>query len=56
MMNLAKNWEWRDRQSLRGSSEIREEKRDRWLSTEEIEHLCDALTSIRTNPLQMRFG
>lgn len=43
MMNLAKGWEWRSDNPCEGVPKFREEKRDRWLSTEEIERLCDAL-------------
>ena len=43
MLNLAKHWEWRPDNPCEGVPKYREEKRDRWLSTEEIEHLCDAL-------------
>ena len=43
MMNVAKSWEWRDDNPCEGVLNFREEKRDRWLSTEEIERLCDAL-------------
>jgi integrase len=43
MMNLAKAWEWRDENPCEGVPKFREEKRDRWLSTQEIERLCDAL-------------
>ena len=43
MMNLAKKWEWRTTIRAREFRNFREEKRDRWLSTEEIERLCDAL-------------
>lgn len=43
MLNLAKHWEWRADNPCEGVPKYREEKRDRWLSTEEIEHLCDAL-------------
>lgn len=43
MMNLAKVWEWRDDNPCEGVPKFREEKRDRWLSTHEIERLCDAL-------------
>lgn len=43
MMNLAKAWEWRDDNPCEGVPKFREEKRERWLSTQEIERLCDAL-------------
>jgi len=43
MMNLAKAWEWRDDNPCQGVPKFREEKRERWLSTQEIERLCDAL-------------
>jgi integrase len=43
MMNLAKAWEWRDDNPCEGVPKFREEKRERWLSTREIERLCDAL-------------
>jgi integrase len=43
MMSLAKRWEWRTDNPCEGVPRFREEKRDRWLSTEEIERLCDAL-------------
>ena len=46
MMNLAKVWEWRATTiRARESPSLREKKRDRWLSTHEIERLCDALGS-----------
>lgn len=43
MMNLARAWEWRDDNPCEGVPKFREEKRERWLSTQEIERLCDAL-------------
>jgi integrase len=43
MMNLAKAWEWRDDNPCEGVPKFCEEKRERWLSTREIERLCDAL-------------
>ncbi len=43
MMNLAKAWEWRADNPCEGVPKFREEKRERWLSTQEIERLCDAL-------------
>jgi integrase len=43
MMNLAKAWEWRADNPCEGIPKFREEKRERWLSTQEIERLCDAL-------------
>lgn len=43
MINLAKAWEWRDDNPCEGVPKFREEKRERWLSTQEIERLCDAL-------------
>jgi len=43
MLNLAKNWEWRSDNPCEGVPKYREEKRDRWLSTQEIERLCTAL-------------
>src|SRR5260370_15498825 len=43
MLNLAKNWEWRSDNPCEGVPKYREEKRDRWLSTQEIERLCEAL-------------
>lgn len=43
MMNVAKNWEWRDDNPCEGVAKFREERRDRWLSTAEIDRLCDAL-------------
>jgi len=43
MMSLAKRWEWRTDNPCEGVPKFHEEKRDRWLSTEEIERLCDAL-------------
>jgi len=43
MMNLAKRWEWRSDNPCEGIPKFPEEKRDRWLSTQEIERLCDAL-------------
>jgi integrase len=43
MMNLAKAWEWRDDNPCEGVPKFREEKRDRWLSTQEIERVCEAL-------------
>jgi len=47
MMNLAKSWEWRSDNPCEGIPKFPEEKRDRWLSTEEIERLCDALDNHR---------
>lgn len=43
MMNLAKGWEWRADNPCEGVGKFREEKRDRWLSTQEIDRLCDSL-------------
>jgi integrase len=43
MMNLAKRWDWRGDNPCQGVPRFPEERRDRWLSTEEIERLCDAL-------------
>lgn len=43
MMNLAKAWDWRDDNPCEGVPKFREEKRERWLSTQEIERLCEAL-------------
>src|SRR5208282_418808 len=43
MMSVAKRWEWRNDNPCEGIPKFPEEKRDRWLSTEEIERLCDAL-------------
>ncbi len=43
MMNLAKGWEWRDNNPCEKVPKFHEDRRDRWLSTEEIERLCDAL-------------
>jgi hypothetical protein len=43
MMNVAKNWEWRDDKPCEGVAKFREERRDRWLWTAEIDRLGDAL-------------
>ena len=39
MMSVAKRWEWRNDNPCEGIPKFPEEKRDRWLSTEEIERL-----------------
>ncbi len=43
MMNLAIDWGWRTDNPCRRIPRFQEEKRDRWLSTEELERLCAAL-------------
>jgi integrase len=43
MISLAKSWEWRADNPCEGIPKFPEEKRERWLSTEEIERLCDSL-------------
>jgi integrase len=43
MMNFAKGWRWRETNPCGGVPKFREEKRERWRSTQEIERLCDAL-------------
>jgi integrase len=43
MMNLAIDWGWRADNPCRRIPRFQEEKRDRWLSTDELERLCTAL-------------
>ena len=43
MMNLAIDWGWRADNPCRRIPRFQEEKRDRWLSTDELERLCMAL-------------
>ncbi len=43
MMSVAKSWEWRPDNPCEGVPKYREDRRERWLSTEEIERLCSAL-------------
>ncbi len=43
MMNLAIDWGWRADNPCRRIPRFQEERRDRWLSTDELERLCAAL-------------
>jgi integrase len=43
MMNVAKNWEWRDDNPFEGVAKSHEGRRDRLLSAVNIDRLCDAL-------------
>lgn len=43
MFNLAISWEWREDNPVKGIQKYQEEKRDRWLSQEELDRLWDVL-------------
>jgi integrase len=43
MFNLAVDWGWRSDNPVKGIERYQEEKRDRWLSNEELRRLCEAL-------------
>ena len=43
MFNLAVDWGWRPDNPVKGIERYQEEKRDRWLSNEELRRLCEVL-------------
>jgi integrase len=43
MFNLAVEWKWRPDNPVRGVERYQEQKRERWLSDEELRHLCAVL-------------
>jgi len=43
MFNLAVEWKWRPDNPARGIERYQEQKRERWLSDEELRHLCAVL-------------
>ena len=43
MFNLAVEWKWRPDNPARGVERYQEQKRERWLSDEELRHLCAVL-------------
>jgi hypothetical protein len=51
MFNLALQWQWRSDNPVKGIKRYDEEKRDRWLSDDELRRLCRVL---RTSGRAMR--
>jgi hypothetical protein len=43
MFNLAVEWEWRPDNPAKSVERYQEQKRERWLSDEDLRHLCAVL-------------